>query len=201
MLNPMRFSATDSAELQVHLRTISTVSVSGRVVGMTPALSRSHVWLSHSPGVFRTLESSIAADGAFSFNNVVPGNYSAQLVAPVIRSAAVPVVITEVNLSGVQIEAPREVRGRVVVDGSSPIPRFSLPLVGSRNETLVTIDPQTDGTFTVFLPAGEHRAGAPHGLPSNYAMESLSYGSVDLLRNPLRIPFNDASELLIRLKN
>jgi hypothetical protein len=201
MLNPMRFSATDNAELQVHLRTTSSpVSVNGRIIGITSALSRSAVWLSHASGVFRTLETSVAADGSFSFNNVVPGNYSVQLVAPGIRTAAVPVVITGTNVPGIRIEAPKEVRGRVVIDGSSPIPRFSIPLIAARSETLVTIDPQTDGTFTVFMPAGEHRAGAPLGLPSGYAIQALSYGSVDLLRDPLKVSSDDSPELIIRLK-
>ncbi len=156
--------------------------------------------MSHSSGAFHTLETSVAPDGAFSFTNVVPGNYSGQLVAPGIRGAVVPVVITETNLSEIQITAPREVRGRVIADGSSPIPRFSIPLIAGRDETIVTVDPQTDGAFTVFLPAGEHRTGTPLGLPSGYSIQSLSYGSVDLLREPLKVSSDNSSELLIRQK-
>ena len=99
-----------------------------------------------------------------------------------------------------RLPLPVEVRGRVVVFGSSPIPRFSIPLIAGRDETIVTVDPQTDGAFTVFLPAGEHRTGTPLGLPSGYAIQSLGYGSVDLLREPLKVSSDNSSELLIRQK-
>jgi len=111
-----------------------------------------------------------------------------------------------------QAAAPalRVVTGRVSVEGGAPAPStIVLPLmsnvgsptpafIGGTNPMLV-IRLQIDGTIRMQLPLGEYRLGAPRGLPPGYTLQSIVYGGVDLLRNPLKIGANDSAELLINL--
>jgi len=97
--------------------------------------------------------------------------------------------------------APKPVTGRISIDGGAPIPSsFTLPLMldGGANQ-LLTIRLQIDGSFRVQLRPGEYRVGAPTRLPPGYSLQSIAYGGVDLLRNPLKISADNSSELLINL--
>ena len=109
-----------------------------------------------------------------------------------------------------QLVVSRRVTGRLSVEGDDPAPSsFTLPLMppgaGTPSalpagaSTSLTIRPQIDGSFRVVLPPGEYRVGAPSGLPPGYALESITYGGVDLLQNPLKVSSNDSAELLIEL--
>jgi hypothetical protein len=167
-----------------------------------PAESR--VWLSEVSGGLRPVEAGVSADGTFAFANVPPGSYVVRLSAPGISATAAtaPVQVSGRDVAGVEIVAPREVRGRVTASGSVLPMRFALPLsgAGGTDVTTVVIDAQPDGTFTVFLPIGERRVGAPLGLPAGSTIPSLTYGSVDILSNPLRVTAGDSSELRIQIE-
>jgi hypothetical protein len=192
-------------DLRVILRaTTPAVKVSGRVARCAALPLESRVWLTDTAGIFQPLETALASDGTFAFAGVAPGAYTARVSARGIPATA---AVTSVPVGGsdvanVEILAPREVRGRVVISNNvDAAPRFSLPLVGISGtaDSALTIDVRGDGTFTVFLPVGERRVGPPAGLPSGYAMESLTYGGTDLLRDPLNVLPTDSSELQIRL--
>jgi hypothetical protein len=100
-------------------------------------------------------------------------------------------------VTGVQLPVPREVTGRLSVEGDAPAPSsFTLPLMPGM---ALTIRPQIDRTFRVQLPPGEYRVGAPGGLPAGYTLKSIVYGGADLLRSPLKIAPADSAELLIEL--
>src|SRR5215475_12633751 len=97
-----------------------------------------------------------------------------------------------------QLVVSRRVTGRLSVQGDDPAPSsFTLPLMppgaGTPSAlpagatTSLTIRPQIDGSFRVVLPPGEYRVGAPLGLPPGYTLESITYGRVDLLQNPLKV--------------
>ena len=201
----LTFSGADPNDLRVILKSESTrVKVSGRVTGLSPRLSGSHVWLTGSADS-RAFEANINSDGTFEFPKVAAGNYIARLAAPGIPAsvAAVAVTVAGNSISDIVIPAPLEVRGRVMVDGNRAAPRFSIPLArpnGDASDTTATIDPQPDGAFTVVLPIGERRAGLPVGLPAGYAIESLTYGGADFLRGTLKVSPDDVSELVIRLR-
>jgi hypothetical protein len=92
-----------------------------------------------------------------------------------------------------------DVTGRVSVEPGVQFPSsFTLPLTPAAPTPLI-IRPQIDGTFRLRLPPGEYRVGAPLRLPPGYSIQSMVYGGVDLLRNPLKIGSNDSAELLIAL--
>ena len=93
----------------------------------------------------------------------------------------------------------KDVTGRVSVEPGVQFPSsFTLPLTPAAPTPLI-IRPQIDGTFRLRLPPGEYRVGAPLRLPPGYSIQSMVYGGVDLLRNPLKIASNDSAELHISL--
>jgi hypothetical protein len=102
------------------------------------------------------------------------------------------------------------VTGRLTVDGDAQVPSsFTLTLMAGSASPVpapaagatrtLTIRPQIDGRFRVQLPPGEYRVGAPGRLPPGYTLQSIVYGGVDLLRNPLKISSGDSVELVINL--
>jgi hypothetical protein len=107
--------------------------------------------------------------------------------------------------------AARMVNGRLSVEEGAQVPSsFALPLIPTGGATtpplpagvnpILTIRPQIDGSFRVYEPPpGEYRVGAPGRLPSGYALQSIAYGGVDLLRSPLKISSDNSAELLINL--
>jgi hypothetical protein len=93
----------------------------------------------------------------------------------------------------------KEVAGRISVAGGAQAPAsFTLPLTAGATSSL-TIRTQIDGSFRVQLRPGEYRVGAPGRLPPGYTLQSIVYGGVDLLRDPLKISSDDSAELLIGL--
>jgi hypothetical protein len=74
---------------------------------------------------------------------------------------------TVAPVAGVQVSVPRQVNGRLSVEGNAPTPSsFTLRLmpVGGGTAPSLTIRPKIDETFRAPLPAGEYRVGAPSGL-------------------------------------
>src|SRR3954469_7190150 len=81
----------------------------------------------------------------------------------------------------------KEITGRVSVEPGVQFPSsFGLP-VAAGTSTSLRIRPNIDGSFRLQLPPGEYRVGAPQALPPGYSLQSIAYGGVDLLLNPLKI--------------
>jgi hypothetical protein len=107
-------------------------------------------------------------------------------------------------LQTVSPAATKVVTGRLSVEGGAQTPSsIDLPLtaVGAAPTPTrtVLIRLQIDGSFQAQVPTGEYRVGAPGRLPPGYTLQSMAYGGVDLLRNPLKIASNDSAELVINL--
>ena len=205
--NSLKVSMTDTAEL---LLTVSTsnrpVKVSGRIAGLDAAMfARGPVQVSLSAPVFVSfLSAVVAADGSFEFPAVFPGNYTARVTGGGIsNSRSAPVVVGGADVKGVEIVVPgqKEITGRIVVEGGATIPRIGLRVMtpddgrGGAWGSILTLNPQAEGTFRITLPEGEHRLDVPQ-LPPGYTLQSLKYGATDLLRSPLKIAAPDAVEEL-----
>jgi hypothetical protein len=55
-----------------------------------------------------------------------------------------------------------------------------------------------DGFFKVTLPEGERAISIlPNSIPQGYSVDSFTYGSTDLLKNPIRVSSNDPAEIAI----
>jgi TonB family protein len=185
------------------------VKVSGRVIGLNrgqgagPRLTLSGV----SFPLQEVPDTAINADGSFEFLRVLPGTYTARVTPTIPVPSTTIVVPSGKDLSGVEIIIPalKEVTGRVVVEGLSQIvPRLTFTLTPS--DTLGRAFPlgnlssagiaQPDGTFKVTLPEAEHRVTLT--VPG-YSVRSLTYGSTDLLRDPLKISNGQSQELHVTL--
>jgi hypothetical protein len=71
---------------------------------------------------------------------------------------------------------------------------FSFAGASGSNTAVITPGP---GQFGILLPEGERRVSLTSSFPAGYSVKSLTYGSVDLLRNPLKIASADSSELVL----
>jgi hypothetical protein len=155
--------------------------------------------VSPPPGGVAALQAPIRPDGTFAFPKVLQGSYTAYTTAPGLGAYA-RVTVAGTPLTGIQLVVPRQVTGRVSVDGDAPAPSsFTLPLMPGGANTSPTIRPQIDGSFRLQLTPGEYRVGAPWGLPPGYTVKSIVYGGVDLLRSPLKVGPANSAELLIEL--
>src|SRR5204862_1410062 len=95
-----------------------------------------------------------------------------------------------------RLPAPKEVTGRITIQGNLPsyvvMPRlaFSLAPIGGITITGATVpaNPQPDGLFKMTLPLGERQLNiVPNTIPPGYKVASFTYGTTDLLKNPIRV--------------
>src|SRR4029079_1843504 len=90
---------------------------------------------SNSPGndVFEQLQVRVASDGSFEFFKVPPGTYQARINPEVIGSPPLQITVVDKDVGGIEFLVPSltTVRGSVIVDDGSPMPRMSLSFVGS----------------------------------------------------------------------
>jgi hypothetical protein len=129
------------------------------------------------------------------------GIFPTSAVAP--KNTSIYVGHTDVD--GIQIVIPvtKCVPGRAVVEGDGPIPNLNFSLAelsgnAASSVSTASVFPLADGKFGILLPEGESRMTLrPTSLPSGYILKSFTYGSVDLLRDPLRVPSAVSSSLLL----
>src|SRR6185295_5136105 len=125
--------------------------------------------------------------------------------------SSAPVVVSGSDVKDVivRVLSPVEIRGRVTVEGSGPLPRLtfgsqsSAPMPGAvsvipLSSLVISINTLPDGTFRLQLPEGERSPlSMPVNLPPGYSLKSVFYGSTDLLRSPLKISRSDPQEFVI----
>ncbi|HEX4997196.1 MAG TPA: TonB family protein, partial [Terriglobia bacterium] len=136
-------------------------------------------------------------DGSFAFPMVPTGSY-------VIRANNAPwplasIVVANQDVGGIDLVVPRakEVTGHVLIEGlSQTTPRLSFSLVDPHGNFTVPGTVQRDGTFKAVFPEGDRPAAL--NVPG-FTVKSLSYGSTDLLTNPLKIAVTDEAELQVSL--
>lgn len=145
------------------------------------------------------LETTTDNSGKFELPSVPPGTYSVRSVPGSLTSQA-EFVVADREISGVLVPGFVEVAGVVVVlQGAKELPRASPALmiqaVSPRGESLAT-PIRSDGTFRFPLIEGEYRISMGK-LPAGISVESLAYGSSDLLLNPLKL---DGAEALHEIR-
>jgi hypothetical protein len=176
------------------------VRVGGRVVtpGNEPAMHVDFIMLSGRV----SLEAKVNSDGSFNFPRVLPGSYSARTVPFGFGAPPTTVVIANEDLVALEIPAPREVRisGRVMVEGGAPLPRFSMELTGVEpgppgRLSLGTRPPiERDGAFRTLAGEGLYRMRID-GYPASYRLKTLTYGSIDLTKEPFPATPDDSRQL------
>ena len=153
--------------------------------------------------MLETLDTVIAPDGTFEFPRVLAGTYTARF--PTLPVVAVNLVVPSGVANSIDIPVPplKQVSGRVVIEGLSPIaarsgfswPEQINPLSSgtpftSTNATAAAARP--DGSFTGRgSPEGERKLtlNAP-----GYSVRSFTYGTMDLLKQPFKSPAANTDE-------
>jgi hypothetical protein len=183
------------------------VKVSGRVTGLssTPGVAP-RVTLSGGASLADAASAPIKPDGTFEFPMVPAGTYTASIFpTPAVASKNTSIYVGRTDVDGIQIVIPvtKCVPGRAVVEGDGPIPNLNFSLAelsgnAASSVSTASVFPLADGRFGILLPEGERRMTLrPTSLPSGYTLKSFTYGSVDLLRDLLRVSSADSSSLLL----
>jgi hypothetical protein len=203
--SPLKITASGAATITMALGVSAGVNVSGRIKAYkdTPQ-SPQRVILARRAGVER-FETSIKPDGSFEFTKVMPGAYDARVVmARNLWSPPTTLTVPTRDLRDVEITIPASVNvsGRVIVDGNGPAPKFVLPLIRVSSSQVINIEISAlDGTFTVTLPEGAYRlktdASDDNRIPRAYILRSLTYGPVDLLKEPFVISDTKHAEIQV----
>jgi hypothetical protein len=197
----VRVAATDTAELRLTFDAggITLVKVSGRV-GNLITTHGVRVVLMHP--TFGSLEAPVNSDGSFLFPKVMPGSYVARLSVSGL-TAAQPVTVADHDVTDVVITYPRTfiVNGHVLIEGGAPdrAPSFIIeakdtkpgagpPTTGASINNLITMG-MKDGVYNVSV----------RDLPAGYQLKSITYGTTDLQKAPLKIDGPSTWEIIVRL--
>jgi len=182
------------------------VKVSGRLQGSNSMSTPPTSITMSGTAAGEVLTTPVRSDGSFEFPKVLPGSYTAQPIPLTAVSTPVALSVGNVDVTNfeIRIPEPKEVRGRIIIRGNVPMPRVVLSLapaggsVAGARAINVPANPQQDGTFTVALPEGERQITIVTGtLPAGYSLASFTYGTTDLLKNPLRVAAADDAELRV----
>src|SRR5262249_4212765 len=114
--SPLKVSSNDSAELLIGLaaKGVTAVRRSRRVTGIAPGQVHRIALREPTGGdLSAALETSVGADGAFTFPKVLPGNYIVYLTL----RAQTQVTVGNKDVTGVTVAYPRDilVSGHVIV--------------------------------------------------------------------------------------
>lgn len=172
--------------------------IHGHVKGIEnlPFALASHVTLSGFDLLQMRLTAPILNDGSFAFSDLRAGKYS--LFVGNRHRATVEVADRDINDMEVVVPVIRQVKGRVVVAGGGPVPRFDVefdkvPEVGESTAS------RTPGTFEALLPEGDVQMKF-YGFPDAYQVQSITFGDADALQEPLRIIGSNLPEIVVTLR-
>jgi TonB family protein len=230
LASPLNVSAANSpVSLKVTLGVASPppwVKVSGKITGpgFVPDGTRYPAVLT-GKNLIAPMNFNAAADGSFELPQVLPGDYTLGVTAPVARSVAVHVGNADVQNIEIAVPTMKEVTARVTFEGQQPggytltqqmtttvvaglatrlivrmggpVTSFDFSLNDTGGTTVSNAVRQPDGTYRLRLPEGERRV-----TPSvpGYTVKSVSYGATDLLTDPLlKVSGTDTAQLEVTL--
>jgi len=195
--SPLKISSGDSAELLINLAINGpspAVSVSGRVTGMAPGQFL-RISLREPTGgeLSAALETSIGADGAFAFPKVLPGRYIVYLRL----RAVTQVTVGNKDVTGVTVAVPQDilVSGHVIGEGAQTAPPA---IIVEGNGKAATAQNRNTGTFILSLEKGENSISV-RNIPESYWLKSITYGDVDLQKQPLKLDGPANWDIIVRL--
>jgi hypothetical protein len=186
------------------------VSVSGRVIANEATRGRVIRVALTGPTAAESLTTIVDDDGTFEFSKVSPGSYTAFAFAATSLSAPLNVSVGTTDVTGlaIRLPAPKTIGGRITVQGNLPktipVPRLAFllaPVAGiSVSSASLPANAEPDGSFRIALPEGERQVTVVSGtIPPGYKLASFTYGTTDLLKNPIRIAPTDSAELHVTL--
>jgi len=194
--SPLKVGSNDSSELLIELATdgMTAVSVSGRVTGIAPGQVHRIALREPTAGDLATaLETSVGTDGAFTFPKVLPGNYIVYLRL----RAQTQVTVGNKDVTGVTVAYPRDilVAGHVIVEGAQTVtPAIMVEGKGPAGTT----QSRGAGTFILSLGNGENTITV-RNIPEAYRLKSITYGDLDLQKEPLKLDGPAFWDIIVRL--
>jgi hypothetical protein len=178
--NPPRLFKVSGSVIAQTLAAPRLGSSSLRVVLRGPALA---AWSTE------VLSAPVDEKGGFVFFGVPPGAYEVNLSGYV--SAAV--TVRDRDVTDVRVGVPfdpgaRGVGATISVERGGPEPIFTLLLTnGSRDVPVPVVPNEYRLPISFTVPAGEWRVSVPqNSLPPGFKLQSITYGKVDLLKEPFR---------------
>ena len=195
--NPLKVSAGDSAELLIALAVQGpppAVSVSGRVTGILPGQFRRIALREPTGGeLSAALETSIGDDGSFKFPKVLPGKY---IVYFRLRTET-PVTVGDKDVTGITVAYPQDilVAGHVIVEGTQTVPPT---VVVEGKGPSGTSQSRATAAFVLSLGNGDNTISVP-SIPEAYRLKSITYGDLDLQKEPLKLDGPAFWDIIVRL--
>jgi hypothetical protein len=184
----------------------SGVKVSGRVRGLDltgPERGSAFVTM-QAYSLYAELKAAIRLDGSFEFPRVFPGRYFVEVHMPdaIIDRSFKNIEVTSTGVQDLEMTVAyrKEATGRMNVQGRGPLAVLWIPLANPQAPSArVEITPKPDGTFTATLPVGEWRVADVVRLPPGYTLQSLTYGTADMLRDTFKVTRTDTAEIRVTL--
>src|SRR5262249_49994323 len=134
----LRVLSTDTAELRITMTApkANPVRVTGKVIGPDASAfdRREVVAVNLNAPNFAALRAAVRPSGEFEFPEVFPAEYTASVSGVNVPSPAVKVVVKKADVKNVAIEFAPRIPGRVIVEGTGPIPAllFRTKTLGSK---------------------------------------------------------------------
>jgi hypothetical protein len=145
----------------------------------------------------------VAENGAFAFQDVLPGSYRLMVVGGVtaLSPARGVTVFRGEDIENIAITARPFISGKVVVEGGGPLPADVYAAAGDPDAAAQarvgalfddnsgnSVTVRADGAFVIASPgtASFDRFIRFSHLPIGYEVKSISFGAVDLLKEPFQ---------------
>jgi hypothetical protein len=146
-------------------------------------------------------EGALDSKGQFEFPAIAPGLYWLT-VYPYGTTVPRHVVVGVKDTGPVILAIParRQIRGRVVVEEEGPLPRAGLRAIPVTAPSAGRATVQADGTFVATLPDGEFQIEMTD-VTAPYRVKSMQYGSVDLMRQKLKVTGESSQEIVVTLES
>jgi hypothetical protein len=187
LLSTKRITVTnsDSGELNVVTDFTSPspwVRVSGSIKG---GVTRIDLSPDGSVRFAAPIQMTVGPDGTFEFPRIAPGQYTVRTFPA--DNLPQTITVEDKDIVNLEVIAPasRIVTGSVDMDGDAPMPRPNFSFVRLNGQGLVSARTtiNSDRTLQMTIQEGEYQFRSV-SLPENYRVVALTYGDVDLLKEP-----------------
>ena len=184
------------------LQRTAGVKIIGRVIldpRQKPSPELRHVMLAR--GAPFVAETPTDENGVFEFSKVPPGSYSV-----VIRGVAAVkgIQVDSKDVTGIEIQVPLryETIAKLVVDRNAPLPKAPVGVFfqGDHQQGRGSQAQFVDGAPIRILFLEDSYRAMPNDIPEGYTVTSIRQGSLDLMKEPLKIPSAESSDIVVTIR-